>query len=430
MTGMSPTTRTLFQPLRAGELLLPNRVVMAPMTRNRATIDGTPTDLMARYYAQRATAGLIITEATTPTTEGTAAPLMPGLYTDAHERGWRHVTEAVHAAGGRIVVQLCHGGRATHSSLIGDLTPLAPSPIAAQAEVFTAAGPMPASEPRELTDHELAAVPGWFADAAQRALRAGADGIELHAGNGFLLNQFLDPVANQRSDLYGHDRTRLLADVVDAVGNAIGRGRVGVRVSPGSGYNDMRDDAPAATLAAVAEHTAARHRVPARDRRPAIADSDSRVLVGHAADQRAQHHPRRRHADDAGRGRHGRRSHVRSGVPRKSRPPAPSPSAASAQRPRSRDVLRRRPQRIPRLPAIRRRRRGLTVPGRQSLRPRVEPQSRGWHSPAQSADRRSSSRRPPVPMPRTLGRTGRDCATLRSAYPAPGDGRVRRPRRP
>ena len=253
MTGMSPATPTLFQPLRAGELLLPNRVVMAPMTRNRATIDGTPTDLMARYYAQRATAGLIITEATTPTADGTAAPLMPGLYTDAHERGWRHVTEAVHAAGGRIVIQLCHGGRATHSSLIGDLAPLAPSPIAAEAEVFTAAGPMPASEPRELTAHELAAVPGWFADAAQRALRAGADGIELHAGNGFLLNQFLDPVANQRSDLYGHDRTRLLADVVDAVGNAIGRGRVGVRVSPGSGYNDMRDDAPATTLAAVAD---------------------------------------------------------------------------------------------------------------------------------------------------------------------------------
>jgi N-ethylmaleimide reductase len=252
MTGVSIPTPTLFQTLRAGELLLPNRVVMAPMTRNRATIDGTPTDLMARYYAQRATAGLIITEATTPTADGTAAPMMPGLYTDAHERGWRHVAETVHAAGGLIVVQLSHAGRATHPSLIGDLAPLAPSPIAAHAEVFTAAGPRPASEPRELTDDELAAVPGWFADAAQRAIRAGADGVELHAGNGFLINQFLDPVANQRSDLYGHDRTRLLADVVDAVGTAIGRGRVGVRMSPGSDYNDMRDDAPRATLAHVA----------------------------------------------------------------------------------------------------------------------------------------------------------------------------------
>lgn len=252
MPGMSTAPSILFEPLRAGELLLPNRVVMAPMTRNRATIDGTPTDLMARYYAQRATAGLIITEATTPTADGTAAPMMPGLHTDAHERGWRHVTEAVHAAGGRIVVQLCHGGRATHSSLIAGLAPLAPSPIAAAVDVFTAAGPMPASEPRALTDDELAAVPGWFADAARRARRAGADGVELHAGNGFLLNQFLDPVANQRSDRYGHDRTRLLVEVVGAVGNAIGRGRVGVRVSPGSGYNDMRDEAPAATLAAVA----------------------------------------------------------------------------------------------------------------------------------------------------------------------------------
>ena len=243
---------TLFDPAQAGDLHLPNRVVMAPLTRNRAP-GAQPNALMARYYAQRASAGLIITEATPVSHQGQGYADVPGLYTPAQAEGWRQVTDAVHAQGGRIVVQLWHVGRISHVSLQpGGAAPVAPSPIAAKAKTYLIEGGkggfVPVSTPRAL---ELKELPGIVDDyrRAARAARgaAGFDGVEVHAANGYLLDQFLKRGANQRTDAYGgsiENRARLLLEVMQAVVSEIGGGRTGIRLSPVTPANDIHDPEP------------------------------------------------------------------------------------------------------------------------------------------------------------------------------------------
>jgi N-ethylmaleimide reductase len=229
-------TNTLFDETRLGNnLRLPNRLVMAPMTRNRATSDGVPTPLMAEYYAQRATAGLIIAEATTPNAVGQTYPDIPAIHRHEHVDGWRHVTDAVHAAGGRMFLQLQHGGRIGHPDNSG-LTPLAPSPIPLQDPIPTPNGPKPAPVPREMTLAEIDDTVADFASAARNAIDAGFAGVEVHSANGYLLHQFLAQGTNHRTDAYGgtvSGRVRFVAEVVQAVTDAIGPDRVGVRLAPG-----------------------------------------------------------------------------------------------------------------------------------------------------------------------------------------------------
>ena len=253
----------LFSPLRLGELNLKNRVLMAPMTRNRANADGTPASLMAEHYAQRATAGLIITEMTVISETGVAYLNAPGLYRESHRAGWRHVVDRVHEAGGMIVVQIAHAGRVSHPSLLpGQQFPVAPSPIRPEGHVYTADGPRPFVTPRALETHEVAAIVREFAHASRLALEAGFDGIELHAANGYLLDQFLRDGTNHRRDAYGGppaNRVRALLEVTEAVVNVWGSGRVGVRISPFNSYNDITDSNPEATFTAVADALAGLH---------------------------------------------------------------------------------------------------------------------------------------------------------------------------
>ena len=243
---------TLFDPAQAGDLQLKNRVVMAPLTRNRAP-GNVPNALMARYYAQRASAGLLITEATPVSAQGQGYAQVPGIYIDAQYAGWRGVTDAVHAQGGHIVVQLWHVGRISHVSLQpGGAAPVAPSAIAANAKTFIiedgAGRFVPVSTPRAL---ELAELPG-IVDDYRRAARtargaAGFDGVEVHGANGYLLDQFLKRGANQRTDAYGgsiENRARLLLEVIQAVVSEIGGGRTGVRLAPVTPANDIHDPDP------------------------------------------------------------------------------------------------------------------------------------------------------------------------------------------
>jgi N-ethylmaleimide reductase len=246
-------TTDLFAPYRLGGLELRNRFVMAPMTRNRAGAGGTPTALNAEYYAQRAGAGLIVTEGTQPSAVGQGYPGTPGLHTDEQVAGWRLVAEAVHARGGRIVAQLMHTGRIGHPSITG-LPPVGPSPIAAQGQVPTAEGMQDLVEPRELRTDELPGVAAEFVDAARRAVDAGLDGVELHAANGYLLHQFLASGSNVRTDAYGgspENRARFVVEVVAAVVEAVGGQRVGLRVSPGHGFNDISETEIEATYEAL-----------------------------------------------------------------------------------------------------------------------------------------------------------------------------------
>ncbi|MGK5557724.1 alkene reductase [Actinomadura kijaniata] len=234
---------TLFAPARLGPLTLPNRLVMAPMTRNRATADGVPTPLMAEYYAQRATAGLIIAEATTPDRAGRTYPGIPGIFNAAQTEGWRRVTGAISAAGGRAFLQLQHGGRIGHPDNSG-LVPLAPSPVALPDAIPTPNGPRPAPVPREMTAGDIRATVAAFAAAARNAITAGFAGVEVHAANGYLLHQFLSTHTNRRTDAYGGpvaNRIRFVLEVVDAVVDAVGPDRVGVRVAPGVTANAMRE---------------------------------------------------------------------------------------------------------------------------------------------------------------------------------------------
>ena len=242
------STPTLFSPARFGDLALANRVVMAPLTRNRAGAGLVPSPLAAEYYAQRAGAGLIITEATQVSRGAQGYLDTPGIYTPDQVTGWRAVADAVHAKGGRIVVQLWHVGRISHSSLLPEgVQPVAPSAIRANAKTFTADGFVDVSEPRALALEEIPGVVDEFRTASRNAIDAGFDGVEIHGANGYLIDQFLRDGANHREDAYGgsiENRTRFLFEVVKAVADEIGAGRVGVRLSPVTPAGDLRDSDP------------------------------------------------------------------------------------------------------------------------------------------------------------------------------------------
>lgn len=239
---------SLFDPLKAGSLTLPNRILMAPLTRCRAEQGHVPGPLMAEHYAQRASAGLIIAEATMAMEGNSAFWMEPGIYNDAQVAGWRAVTDAVHAKGGRIFLQIWHGGRACHPLLNDGQQPVAPSPIAITGdEVHTPQGKQPYVTPRELEDHEIPGIIAGFQNAANNAKAAGFDGVEVHGANGYLLDEFLRDGANHRSGPYGgplENRARLLLEVTEAVCGVWGSDRVGLRISPLNSYNSMKDSDP------------------------------------------------------------------------------------------------------------------------------------------------------------------------------------------
>jgi N-ethylmaleimide reductase len=247
---------SLFSPLSAGAFHLPNRVLMAPLTRCRADAEHNPTPLMAEYYAQRAGAGLIIAEATMVMEGNSSFWREPGIYSDDQVKGWKTVTDAVHAKGGRIVLQLWHGGRACHPLLNGGAQPVAPSAIPITGdEVHTPEGKKPYVTPRELRDDEIPGIVAGFQKAAANALKAGFDGVEVHGANGYLLDEFLRDGSNKRGGPYGgpiENRARLLLEVLDAVIGVWGKDRVGLRISPLNSYNSMSDSDPAALTAYVA----------------------------------------------------------------------------------------------------------------------------------------------------------------------------------
>ncbi|MTD59151.1 alkene reductase [Amycolatopsis pithecellobii] len=229
---------TLFDRYQLGDLTLPNRVVMAPMTRARAAADGLATPSMATYYAQRATAGLIVTEGVQPSLIGQSNPGTPGLHTDEQVESWRPVTAAVHANGGRLFAQLMHGGRVSHPDTNG-LQPIGPSAVPAAGEVFTPTGPQPAPMPRALETAEVPEHAQSYAEAGRRAVEAGFDGVELHGANGYLISQFLSSNANLRTDRYGGsvaNRIRFAVEAVSATIDAIGAARTGIRLSPGATF--------------------------------------------------------------------------------------------------------------------------------------------------------------------------------------------------
>ncbi|MFE6062027.1 alkene reductase [Streptomyces sp. NPDC056431] len=239
----APVESRLFDSALLGPLELPNRLVMAPMTRNRATADGVPLPLMATYYSQRASAGLIIAEASTPNAVGQTYPNITAIHDDAHVAGWRQVTDAVHAAGGRMFLQLQHGGRVGHPDNSG-LTPVAPSPIPLPEPIHTASGPRTAVVPREMTVEDIRSTVADFAAAARKAVDAGFAGVEVHAANGYLLHQFLAKGTNHRTDAYGGPvahRIRFVVEVLQAVADAIGPDRVGVRIAPGLTVNGIEE---------------------------------------------------------------------------------------------------------------------------------------------------------------------------------------------
>ncbi|MFE2449606.1 alkene reductase [Streptomyces sp. NPDC021218] len=239
----TPRIPRLFEPARLGPLELPNRLVMAPMTRNRAAADGVPEPIMATYYAQRATAGLIVAEAATPNAVGQTYPDIAAIHSAAQVAGWRRVTDAVHAAGGRMFLQLQHGGRVGHPDTSG-LMPVAPSPVPLPDTIFTPGGHQEAVVPREMTVEEIRSTVADFAAAARNARGAGFAGVEVHAANGYLLHQFLARNTNRRTDAYGGSvagRIQFVAEVVRAVAAAIGPERVGLRISPGSTVNGIEE---------------------------------------------------------------------------------------------------------------------------------------------------------------------------------------------
>jgi N-ethylmaleimide reductase len=249
---------TLFSPLTIGDLTLPNRIVMAPLTRNRALHDGdVPHALNATYYAQRATAGLIISEASQISPEGKGYAWTPGIYSPAQVAGWRLVTDAVHAKGGRIFLQLWHVGRISHTSLQpGGIAPVAPSAIAAKAQTFDGKGFVPTSLPRALTASDIERVVDDYRRAGENARIAGFDGVELHAANGYLLDQFLRDGTNKRDDHYGGsvaNRSRIVLDTLRALASVWPTNRIGIRLSPFSAFGDISDRDPMTTFGSVIE---------------------------------------------------------------------------------------------------------------------------------------------------------------------------------
>lgn len=252
----------LLSPVTVGALLLPNRVLMAPLTRCRADADHNPTPLMAEYYAQRASAGLIIAEATMVMEGNSSFWMEPGIYSEAQVQGWKAVTDAVHAKGGQIVLQLWHGGRACHPLLNGGAQPVAPSAIPITGdEVHTPEGKKPYVTPRELRDDEIPGIVAGFKKAAENAKAAGFDGVEVHGANGYLLDEFLRDGANKRSGPYGgsiENRARLMLEVLDVVISVWGADRVGLRISPLNSYNSMIDSDPIAVTTYISQQCNAR----------------------------------------------------------------------------------------------------------------------------------------------------------------------------
>lgn len=238
----------LLTPLQLGASTLPNRILMAPLTRCRAEANHVPGELMAQYYSQRASAGLIVAEATMVMEGNSAFWMEPGIYSEEQVKGWRLTTDAVHAAGGRIFLQLWHGGRACHPLLNNGAQPVAPSaiPIVGD-EVHTPEGKKPYVTPRELADSELPEIIAGFRKAAENAKAAGFDGVEVHGANGHLLDEFLRDGANRRSGPYGgalENRAKLMLEVIEAISEVWGSNRVGLRISPLNSYNSMIDSDP------------------------------------------------------------------------------------------------------------------------------------------------------------------------------------------
>ena len=249
------STEAFWEPTQIGALSLPHRLALAPMTRSRAQADGTPTELNALYYAQRASTALVITEGVQPSDDGQGYLVTPGIYTDEHIAGWRHVTDSVHDAGGWIVIQLMHVGRIAHP----DNTPhgrrsVAPSAIAPAGKIFTAEGMLDMPEPRAMSTDEVAQTVQDFRHAAASAIAAGADGVEIHGANGYLVHQFLSTNANRRMDRYGgsiENRIRFAVEVAGAIADEIGADRTGIQISPGNPFNDMVEDDTAALYGAL-----------------------------------------------------------------------------------------------------------------------------------------------------------------------------------
>lgn len=257
---MSTDPLRLFTPVAVGRYTLPNRVVLAPMTRVRAERDGRVRPYTADYYAQRASGGLLVTEATQVLPNGKGGPGTPGIHAPEHVAAWRRVTDAVHARGGRIFVQLWHTGRAAHPSFLADGDEVVgASPVAIEGEVWTPAGRAPYATPRALTVEEIAEYVAAFARAARLAVEAGFDGVEIHGANGYLIDQFLRTSSNRRTDAYGgpvENRARFLLEVTRAVADAVGADRVGVRLSPTNPFQSMSDADPTATFGYAAAQLA------------------------------------------------------------------------------------------------------------------------------------------------------------------------------
>jgi 2,4-dienoyl-CoA reductase-like NADH-dependent reductase (Old Yellow Enzyme family) len=252
----------LFEPLQAGELSLPNRVVMAPLTRCRASAGRVPNALMADYYAQRASAGLILTEATSVTPMGVGYPDTPGIWSEEQVEGWKKITRAVHAAGGRIVMQLWHVGRISDPELLDGALPVAPSAIAAEGHVSLLRPMRSYVTPRALEASEIPAIIEAYRKGAENAKRAGFDGVELHGANGYLLDQFLQDGTNRRTDEWGgpvENRARLLLAATDAAISVWGAGRVGVHIAPRGDSHTMSDSNPLATFSYVARELGRRN---------------------------------------------------------------------------------------------------------------------------------------------------------------------------
>jgi N-ethylmaleimide reductase len=249
-------TTDLFSPITMGDVELKNRIIMAPLTRNRAAEGNVTTPLHVEYYRQRATAGLIITEATQVSPQGVGYPATPGIHSAEQVTTWRRVTDAVHAEGGKIFCQLWFCGRISHPSMLNGELPVAPSAITPQGEAVTYDGPQAFVTPRALEESEIADIVGQFQQAAQHAKDAGFDGVEVHAANGYLIDQFLRDGSNQRTDRYGgslENRTRFLHEVLQAVFRVWEPGRVGVRLSPENSFNSISDSDPIATFEYVVE---------------------------------------------------------------------------------------------------------------------------------------------------------------------------------
>ncbi|GAB7192061.1 alkene reductase [Kineococcus sp. NUM-3379] len=253
MTTTVPTA--VLSPTALGDIAVPHRLAMSPMTRDRSRPDGTPSELNVQYYAQRASMGLLITEGTQPSPDGQGYLLTPGIHAPEHVAGWARVADAVHAGGGKLVLQLMHAGRIAHpSNTPHGRQPVAPSPVQPAGHMYTATGPQPMPVPRELSSGQIAATVADYARAAALAVEAGADGVEIHAANGYLPHQFLSSNANRRTDAYGgsvENRIRFTVEVATAVAQQIGAGRTGLRISPANPYNDIVEEGTAELYTAL-----------------------------------------------------------------------------------------------------------------------------------------------------------------------------------